>query len=114
MKMSLFYLSLFTLFLYGCENSGNRMHKYATELSISKTATEEHQNALTLQRFIQKEHYPFSIELFLQGLGKQVMTSEIQKYRLEALVVIISTTDNQKEVAWKPIDNNNIFILLRE
>ena len=85
--------------------------KHITNLSESTDSTVEKNNATTLNDFSLNNHVAYSLEI-MKDNSTSVKTSDLDNSINEKLKVVIKANDVSE--IWVPVDNKNIYILLRE
>ncbi|MCP4320578.1 MAG: hypothetical protein GY951_01560 [Psychromonas sp.] len=110
-KFKLILLSIIVVVLTGCNSEMNAINRITKDISKSTVANEETINVEKLAHAVKENESPVTVELYENGT--EVSISNISKYMESKLVVKVGFT-NGSIFEWTPIDNNNIYILLRE
>lgn len=114
MKRKLLIFLVFGLTLIGCETNMDNFKQYIDRLTTSDSGSSEQQSAVMLNDYATEQHISYSLEIRRRTDSSIVGMGELDKALGDELSVTISVTGNEIEAIWKPIDNKNIFILLRE
>lgn len=110
-KLKLILLSTILVVLTGCNSEMNEINRITKVISESSVANEETINIEKLMHVVKENESPITVELYENGV--EVPISHISKYMEKKLVVKVGFT-NGSIFEWTPINNNNIYILLRE
>ncbi len=86
------------------------LKKQINYLTQSTSSSAEKNNAVVLNEFSQDNNISYSLSIMKKN--KSLNISDLDKNLNEKLKVIIKSGDLIQ--SWEPIDNNNIYILLRE
>ena len=108
-KLLLITLCLIPL-VTGCKNKMDELNQNITNLTKSMNATKEKNNAITLNNFSINNHISYSLEITSDD--KTINIADLNKNINNKLKVTIKA--GKLSEIWAPIDNNNIYILLRE
>lgn len=114
MKRKLLIFLVFGLTLIGCETNMDNFKQHIDRLTTSDSGSSEQQNAVALNDYATEQHISYSLEIRRRTDSSLITMGELDKVLGDELNVAISVNDNEVKAIWKPIDNNNIFILLRE
>jgi len=103
-------LLVFIISLLGCQNSMDELNNHINQLVINTNADSEKSLATNLQQYASTHKISYSIEV--NSISAPVPLAELDKHMNKPLAVNISTDGSTQQ--WMPLDNQNIFILLRE
>jgi len=87
------------------------IEKHINNLSKSTDSAVEKNNATTLNNFSLDNHVAYSLEI-TKNNSTPIKISDLDSSMSEKLKVTIKAGDLSE--TWAPIDNENIYILLRE
>jgi len=111
MKKIIFITLCLIPLITGCDNKMDLINKHITNLSKSTDSAVEKNNATTLNDFSLDNYVTYSLEI-TKNNSTPIKISDLDNSMDEKLKVIIKTNDLSE--TWAPIDNKNIYILLRE
>ncbi len=114
MKDSYLTILILSLFLSGCETDIETFDQYLKTLQASTSSTVELQNATALNDYATDEHLSYTLEIKDLETSSPIRMDELEQVMSKKLTVTISVSESDFEAIWKPVDNSNIFILLRE
>lgn len=109
-KITLITLCLFSL-ITGCDNKMDLIKKHINNLTHSTERVAENNNATALNDFSLDNHISYSLGITKDN-NAPVNISDLDKNMNEVLKVTIKVGELSE--TWKPVDNKNIYILLRE
>lgn len=111
MKIFIVFMSILVSLLIGCEDNMSSELKIGGSLEKARTPVEEAEILEKFLNVIKSKNTPITIgisenniEIPLQGLGE----------KLNADLTVNISFDDGSSFKWKPLDNQNIFLLLRE
>jgi len=110
-KLKLIILSALVVMLTGCNSEMTEINRITKEITQSTAPNEETIHVENLMHAIKENEAPITVELYENG--KEVSISKISEH-MESKFVVIVGFSNGSIFEWTPINNNNIFILLRE
>ena len=102
------------LFLLGCKTEMKNFTQYVENLQASTSSTSELQNATALNDFAADKHLSYNLEIKDLETSSPVRIDELEQAMSKKLSVTISVSESDFQAIWQPVDNSNIFILLRE
>ncbi len=105
---------LVALFVSGCTTEINNFIQHVETLQASTSSTSELQNATALNDYATDEHLSYTLEIKDLETALPIRMNELEQVMNKKLSVIISVSESDFQAVWKPVDNSNIFILLRE
>jgi predicted DNA binding CopG/RHH family protein len=105
---------LAALFLFGCKTGINNFNQHLKNLQASASSTSELQSATALSNYATDEHLSYTLEIKDLETSSPIRMDELEQVMSKKLSVTISVSESDFEAIWKPVDNSNIFILLRE
>lgn len=88
------------------------LETHINNLTQSSDANIEKNNATTLNDFSTGNHISYGLSVFKDDDDKAINIADLEKNIDEKLKITIKAGDFSK--VWSPLDNNNIYILLRE
>ena len=88
----------------------DELNNHINQLVINTNADSEKSLATNLQQYASTHKISYSIEV--NSISAPVPLAELDKHMNKPLAVNISTDGSTQQ--WMPLDNQNIFILLRE
>lgn len=113
-KLKNLIVILVALFLFGCNTEINTFEQQVGKLQASTSSASELQNATALNNYATDEHLSYTLEINDLESSSPVRVDELEQTMSKKLSVTISVSENDFQAIWQPVDNNNIFILLRE
>ena len=102
------------LSLFGCKTEMKNFTQYVKNLQTSASSTSELQNATALNDFAADKHLSYNLEIKDLETSSHVRMDELEQSMGKELSVTISVSEHDFQAIWQPVDNSNIFILLRE
>jgi predicted DNA binding CopG/RHH family protein len=114
MKLIPLIILSFSLCLCGCKTEIRNFEQQVENLQASTSSTRELQNATALNDYATDEHLSYSLEIKDLETSSPIRMDELEQAMSKKLSVTISLSESDFEAIWKPVDNSNIFILLRE
>jgi len=88
----------------------DELNNHINQLAINKDADSEKSLVTNLQEYASTHKISYGIEV--NSISAPVPLAELDKHMDKPLAVNISTDDTTQQ--WMPLDNQNIYILLRE
>ena len=109
-----FLINLVNLFfvLSGCSSDLKTIEDKLTNLTTSTDVASEKINAENFNEYAGDNKVGYSLEV--KNNGGTVDIHNLQDNINEPLDVIISIENGELQSSWKPLDNKNIYILMRE
>lgn len=114
MKVSYLTILILFLFLSGCTTDIKTFDQHFKNLQASTSSTSELQNATALNDYATDEHLSYALEIKDVETSSPIRMDELEQAMSKKLSVTISVSESDFQAIWKPVDNSNIFILLRE
>jgi hypothetical protein len=105
---------LVALFLLGCETGIINFNQHLKKLQASTSSTTELQNVIALSDYATDEHLSYTLEIKDLESSSPIRMDELEQAMSKKLSVTISVSESDFQAVWKPVDNSNILILLRE
>ncbi len=102
------------LCLCGCKTEIRNFEQQIENLQASTSSTGELQNASALSDYATDEHLSYSLEIKDLDTSSPIRMDELEQAMSKKLSVTISVSESDFQAIWMPVDNSNIFILLRE
>lgn len=113
-KLKNLIVILVALFLFGCNTEINTFEQHVGKLQASTSSASELQNATALNDFAADKHLSYNLEIKDLETSSPVRIDELEQAMSKKLSVTISVSESDFHAIWQPVDNSNIFILLRE
>lgn len=110
MKKTIFIMLCLISLISGCDNKMDLLKKQINDLTQSTNSAVEKNNAVALNEFSQNNNISYSLDIMKNN--KSLNISDLDKNLNETLKIMIKSGDLIQ--IWVPIDNKNIYILLRE
>ena len=104
----------FIFLLSGCNNAMNELQIKIEDLIASSEASDEKNNAEILNDYSNDNHVAYQLEIKNAVDSSLIEISSLSDHMNEKINVTISIDENSWHAFWSPVDNNNIYILLRE
>jgi len=111
-KLFLINLAFFFFMLTGCSGDMKTVEDKLKSLTTSVDAASEKINAEKLNEYAANNKVRYSLEVKKNGVTVDI--HNIQNNINDPLEVIITIQDGKPQTSWKPLDNTNIYILMRE
>jgi len=111
MKKLMFITLCLISLISGCDNKMDLIKKHITNLSKSTDSTVEKNNATILNDFALDHHVAYSLEITKDN-SAAIKITDLDKNMNENLKIVIKSGGLSE--TWAPVDNKNIYILLRE
>ena len=108
--MNKLFLCLLLITTAGCNNNMDELNSHINNLVTNTDNAVEQSLVTKIQSFASSQKTSYGIEVSDNGLA--VPMAELDKHIKMPLVVTITAGDSENK--WKPLDNQNIYILLRE
>ena len=109
-KIILILITL-TALLTGCKSEMKQIEKIANSIVTSETAQQEKVNLNKFTQIIKDSKTSYSVGLLYEGL--EVPLSSLEE-KMDISVIVNITLATGKIYKWHPVDNQNIYLLLRE
>ena len=103
-------LLLLSILVNGCQSPMNELNSHIKQLTTNTNTESEKSLAINLQKYASTHKISYGIEI--NSISAPIPMAELDKHINKPLIVNISTDDSTHQ--WKPLDNQNIYILLRE
>ena len=100
-----------TPLISGCDNKMDLIKEHINNLTQSTDSIIEKDNAIALNDFSFDNHISYSLAV-MKDKNTSLNISDLNKSMNEVLKVTIKVGELSK--TWMPVDNKNIYILLRE
>lgn len=114
--MKLVYLTtlLLSIFLTGYQADIKTFEQHLKNLQASTSSTSGLKNANALNDYATDQHLSYSLEIKDLETSSPIRMDELEQVMSKKLSVTFSVSERDFKAVWKPVDNSNIFILLRE
>jgi len=114
MKKYIFILLSLTILIAGCDNKMDLIKKHINNLVENTEQENEKKLATELNNYSTDNHISYSLKFKKDDAASFMNASDLDKNMNKKLNVVIKINSGNWHTNWKPIDNKNIFILLRE
>jgi hypothetical protein len=114
MKTKFLVFCIIGLALTGCATDMNDFEQYMHKLQASTSSASEYENAVALNNYATEQHLSYSLKIRKHSDSAVIGMDELDKVIGSELSVVISLSKNSSQAVWEPVDNSNIFVLLRE
>ena len=104
----------FIYFFFSDNSEMKVIEEYVAKLEASKNASIEGENATALSNYALENKVAYSVEIRNLETNLEVDVEDINKHIMDNLEVIVSLDEERYKGFWNPVDNKNIYILLRE